>query len=106
MPLWEDEKLEFEVRNLAFDDRTRLQLPSSSKGVLVSTTTPAGWAELAGLLGDDLVVAAGGQEITSVEELHRSRDEAVKAAKRWWVLKVERRGKALFVEINLKPAYK
>ena len=106
LPLWEDEKLEFEVRNLAFDDRTRLQLPSSSKGVLVSTTTPDGWAELAGLHGDDLVVAAGGQEITSVEELHRSRDEAVKAAKRWWVLKVERRGNALFVEINLKPAYK
>jgi serine protease Do len=105
LPLWEDEKLEFEVRNLAFDDRTRLQLASSASGVLVSTTTPAGWAELAGLHGDDLVVAAEGLPITTVEELHRSRDEAVKAGKRWWVLKVERRGKTLFVEINLKPAH-
>jgi len=105
LPLWEDEKLEFEVRNLAFDDRTRLQLAASASGVLVSTTTPAGWAELAGLHGDDLVVAAEGQPIANVEELHRSRDEAVKAGKRWWVLQVERRGKTLFVEINLKPAY-
>jgi S1-C subfamily serine protease len=105
LPLWEDEKLEFEVRNLAFDDRTRLQLAASASGVLVSTTTPAGWAELAGLHGDDLVVAAEGQPIANVEELHRSRDEAVKAGKRWWVLQVERRGKTLFVEINLKPAH-
>jgi S1-C subfamily serine protease len=105
LPLWEDEKLEFEVRNLAFDDRTRLQLAASASGVLVSTTTPAGWAELAGLHGDDLVVAAEGRPIANVEELHRSRDEAVKAGKRWWVLQVERRGKTLFVEINLKPAH-
>jgi serine protease Do len=103
MPLWEDEKLEFEVRDLAFEDRTRLQLPPSTKGVLVATTTPAGWAELAGLHGDDLVITAGGQPIATVDELHRSRDEAVRAGKRWWVLQVERRGQTLFVEINLKP---
>jgi len=104
MPLWEDEKLEFEVRDIAFDDRTRLQLSPTATGALVSTTTPAGWAELAGLHGDDLVLTAGGTTITTVADLHRARDEAVKAGKRWWVLQVERRGQTLFVEINLKPA--
>jgi serine protease Do len=104
MPLWEDEKLEFEVRNLAFDDRTRLQLASSASGVLVATTTPSGWAELAGLRGDDLVIAAGSTPITSVDELHRARDEAVKSGKHWLVLQVERRGQTLFIEINLKSA--
>jgi serine protease Do len=104
MPLWEDDKLEFEVRDLSFDDRTRLQLSPHATGALVATTTPAGWAELAGLHGDDLVLAAGGTPITTVAELHRARDEAVKAGKRWWVLQVERRGQTLFVEINLKPA--
>ncbi len=101
MPLWEDEKLEFEVRELAFDDRTRLQLAPGAKGVLVSTTTPAGWAELAGLHGDDLVISAGGAAVTSVDDLKRSRAEAVKSGKPWWVLQVERRGQDLFIEINL-----
>jgi S1-C subfamily serine protease len=101
MPVWEDEKLEFEVRDLAFDDRTRLQLAPTVTGVLVSTTTPAGWAELAGLRGDDLVIAADGVPVVSVDELHHSRGEAVKAGRRWWVLQVERRQQTLFVEINL-----
>ncbi len=104
MPLWDDEKLEFEVRDLAFEDRTRLQLPASAQGVLVATTTPSGWAELAGLHGDDLVIAVGATPITTVDELHRARDEAFKAGRRWFVLQVERRGQTLFIEINLKTA--
>jgi S1-C subfamily serine protease len=101
MPLWEDERLEFEVRDLAFDDRTRLQLAPSASGVLVSTTARAGWAELAGLRGDDLVIAADGVPVANVEELRKARSEAVKAGRRWWVLQVERRRQTLFIEINL-----
>ncbi len=104
MPLWDDEKLEFEVRDLAFEDRTRLQLASTATGVLVASTTASGWAELAGLHGDDLVIAAGAAPITTVDELHRARDEAFKAGRRWFVLQVERRGQTLFIEINLKSA--
>jgi serine protease Do len=101
MPLWEDEKLEFEVREIAFDDRTRLQLDPADTGVLVSTTTQAGWAELAGLVGDDLIVAANGSPVATIEELRKARSEAIAAGKRWLVLKVRRRGETLFVEINL-----
>jgi S1-C subfamily serine protease len=101
MPLWEDEKLEFEVREIAFDDRTRLQLDPAATGVLVSTTTQAGWAELAGLVGDDLIVAANGSPIANIEELRKARSEAIASGKRWFVLKVSRRGETLFVEINL-----
>jgi serine protease Do len=101
MPLWEDEKLEFEVRDLSFDDRARLQLAPSARGALVSTTTPAGWAELAGLHGDDLVVAAGGVPVSNVEDLRTARADAVKSGKGWWVLQVERLGQTSFVEINL-----
>jgi serine protease Do len=104
MPMWEDLKLEFEVRDLAFDDRARLQLAASAAGALVATTTPAGWAELAGLEGDDLITSAGGVPVATAEDLHRARDKAVKAGAHWWVLQVNRRGETLFVEINLKPA--
>jgi serine protease Do len=101
MPLWDDEKLEFSVRDLAFDDRTRLQLEPSTTGVLVSSTTQAGWAELAGLRGDDIVIAAGGSPIAAVGDLRQARADALKSGNRWWVLKVSRRGQTLFVEINL-----
>lgn len=104
MPWWEDLRLEYSVHELAFDDRVRLQLAPNAAGVLVESATPAGWAGLAGLRGDDLVLSAGGAEVNTVEELHRLRDEAVRSEKNWWVLQVQRRGQTLFIEINLKPA--
>lgn len=103
MPLWEDEKLEFEVRQLSFDDRARLELPDKASGVLVSSAVPSGWAELGGLQGDDLVLAADGAPVATVDDLHRARDAAARAGKRWLVLEVLRRGRTAFIEINLKP---
>jgi serine protease Do len=103
MPLWEDEKLEFEVRQISFEDRARLELLDTAAGVLVSSTVPSGWAELGGLRGDDLVLAADGASVPTVDDLHRARDAAAGSGRRWLVLEVLRRGKTVFVEINLKP---
>jgi S1-C subfamily serine protease len=100
----EDTRLEFAVRDLAFDDRVRLQLAPDETGVLVETSTLAGWAYLAGLRTDDLVQRAGDTPVTSVAELRRARDEAVKSGREWWVLLARRSGESFFVEINLKPA--
>jgi serine protease Do len=104
MPYWKDEALEYEVRDLAFDDHVRLQLPPEATGVLVATVDRAGWAALAGLHGDDLVLEAGDKHVATVAELRSAREEAVRAGQAWWVLLVQRRGQTLFVEINLKPA--
>jgi serine protease Do len=101
---WEDVQLEFAVRDVAFDDRVRLQLAPAEQGVLVESSTLAGWAYLAGLRNDDLVQRAGGAPVGSVAELRRARDEAVKGGRDWWVLLVRRRGETFFVELNLKPA--
>jgi serine protease Do len=103
MPSWQDIKLEYFVRDIAFDDRVRLQLPINAKGVLVESAAPAGWAALAGLRSDDLIEMAGGEPVNSVAELEKARDRAVSGDKPWWVLLVRRRGQTLFVEINLKP---
>jgi serine protease Do len=104
MPWWEDPDLEFSAHDIAFDDRTRLQLPIDARGVLVESAVPAGWAALAGLRSDDLIETAGGAPVVSVEELQRARTAAVKSGATWWVLLVKRSGQTLFVEINLKPA--
>ncbi|HWA09821.1 MAG TPA: PDZ domain-containing protein [Opitutaceae bacterium] len=103
LPYWEDDKLEYEVREIAFDDRVRLQLPPTESGVLVATVVRAGWAYLAGLHADDLVVEAGGKRVTSLDEFHQARDAAARSGAEWLVLLVQRRGETLFVEISLKP---
>ena len=99
----EDLQLEFSVREIAFDDRVRLQLGTDARGAIVESAAPAGWAALAGLRADDVIEMAGGATIASLDDLKRAREQAVASGKAWWVLLVRRRGQTLFVEINLKP---
>lgn len=103
MPWWQDEQLEFSAREIAFDDRVRLQLATDAKGAIVESAVPAGWAALAGLRADDVIERASGAAIATLDDLKRSRAEATASGKSWWVLLVRRRGQTLFVEINLKP---
>ena len=103
MPWWHDEQLEFSVRDLAFDDRAGLQLDPALQGVLVESADSAGWASLAGLHAEDIILKAGGQPVATVAELRRARQEAAHSGRDWWVLLVQRYSQTLFVEINLKP---
>ncbi|MGH7944984.1 MAG: PDZ domain-containing protein, partial [Opitutaceae bacterium] len=104
LPRWQDLQLEFTARDIAFDDRVRLQLPIKAQGAIVESVVPAGWAALGGLRSDDVIEKAGDAAVVSVSDLMRARDEAAAGNKSWWVLLVRRRGQTLFVEINLKPA--
>ncbi len=103
VPWWQDEMLEFSARDIAFDDRVKLQLGSEAKGALVESAVPAGWAALAGLRADDVIEQANGAAVASLEDLKRARDGVAAEGKAWLVLLVRRRGQTLFVEINLKP---
>ncbi|MDP3072505.1 MAG: PDZ domain-containing protein [Opitutaceae bacterium] len=102
MPWWQDVALEFSARELAFEDRVRLQIGPDAKGAIVESAIPAGWAALAGLRADDVIERAGDTLVAGLEDLKQAR--AAADGKPWWVLLVRRRGQTLFVEINLKPA--
>ncbi len=104
MPWWEDIQLEFSAREIAFDDRVRLQLSPEAEGVLVESAVPAGWAALAGLKADDVIEKAGDVRVKNLTELKQARELAVTNGGEWWVLLVRRRGQTQFVEITLKPA--
>jgi serine protease Do len=106
MDYWDDVALEFAVRDIAFEDRVRLQLPVGAKGALVERVVPAGWAALAGLRQDDLILKADDVTVASVPELKEARTRAAASERTTWVLLVERRGQTLFIEINLTPAKK
>ncbi len=103
MPWWQDVQLEFSAREIAFDDRVRLQIGTEARGAIVESAAPAGWAALAGLRADDVIERAGETAIANLEDLKRAREQAVTAGKAWWVMLVRRRGQTLFVEISLKP---
>jgi len=106
MPYGEDLDLEFAVREVAFDDRVRLQLSPEAKGILVESVVPSGWAALAGLRGDDLIMQAGGSAVASVADLKTAREAAGKTGREWWVLLVQRRSQTRFIELKLKPTAK
>ena len=103
MAWWQDQQLEFSAREIAFDDRVRLQIGNEASGAIVESAAPAGWAALAGLRADDVIESAGGAAIANLEDLKRARTAIVASGKAWWVLLVRRRGQTLFVEISLKP---
>ena len=89
--------------NPCFDDRVRLQFAQDAKGVLVESVLPSGWAALAGLRGDDLILKAGDAPVPNVAELKAAREAAGKSGAVWWPLLVHRRGQTLFIELKLKP---
>jgi serine protease Do len=103
MAWWQDELLEFSARDIAFDDRVKLQLGVGAKGALVESAVPAGWAALAGLRADDVIEQANGAAVSSLDDLKRAREALASSGKSWLVLLVRRRGQTQFVEINLKP---
>ena len=105
LPRWEELALEFVARELAFDDRVRLQIATDAQGAIVESAIPAGWSALAGLRADDIIELADGARITNLADLKRASEQAIAAKKAWWVLLVRRRGQTLFVEINLKPTH-
>jgi serine protease Do len=104
LPRRQDLQLEFTARDIAFDDRVRLQLPVTATGVMVESAVPAGWAALGGLRADDVIERAGDAPVATVGDLTRALEEALAQGKAWWVLLVRRRGQTLFVEMNLKSA--
>lgn len=103
MAWWEDVQLEFSARDLAFDDRVRLQLAPDAKGALIESSAPAGWAALAGLRANDVIQKAGDTPIENLADFKQAREQLTASTKEWWVLFVRRGGQTLFVEINLKP---
>jgi serine protease Do len=63
-------EFEFAARDITPLDKMENRWPLSQKGILVNDVTPGGWAQMAGLRMDDLILAINGQPVDSVEELN------------------------------------
>ncbi len=97
---YKDNNFEITVRDLSFDDRTAQQLDDAFLGVLVERVEYAGWAALAHLAMEDILIAVDGQstpDITAVEKLLKAAE--ARKAKRV-VFFVKRGIHTMFLEIE------
>lgn len=65
------EFFEFTARDLSRDDRVHKNIEDSTKGVLVTTVKNGGWANLAGLQAEDILLSVDRKPTESVSELKR-----------------------------------
>jgi serine protease Do len=66
---YKDEQFEFSAREMSLNDRVAARLPGELRGVKISSIKNAGWAALAGLGGNDVLLAVDGHETGSIVEL-------------------------------------
>jgi serine protease Do len=104
LPAFVDARLELTVRELAFEDRNRLRLGLEQPGILVENVERAGWAALAGLRGDDVLLEAGGEPVRDVAHFESLRNSVLEGDGDWWILQLLRAGQTLYVQINLQAA--
>ncbi|OQC36949.1 MAG: putative periplasmic serine endoprotease DegP-like precursor [Acidobacteria bacterium ADurb.Bin051] len=100
LPRRREERLELVVRDLTRFDRLRLRLGPEATGALVVEVASGGWADLAGVRGDDLIVAFDRQPVTDAEAFLRAAAAPCELAACTRELLVERSGQTqiLFVE--------
>ena len=67
----EQETLEFSVRELTVDDRARKRWGVELQGVMVAEAARGGWAQMAGLRLEDLLLAINDRRVPTVAEFQR-----------------------------------
>jgi serine protease Do len=102
MKRWKSSVCEFVVRNLAFEDRVAYELDRGLSGVLVVDVQRAGWAALAGLQTDDIVLAVDGQPMPDVKTLEAMMKKLQAVKKKYIIFFVRRGLQTLFLEFQPK----
>jgi S1-C subfamily serine protease len=97
---YRDERFDFSVRDLTFNDRRDPRLESGQHGALVTGVESGGWAALARLAVGDIVVAVDGRPVSSGDELRAEMQRVAEARPRQVVFLVRRGVSTLFLELE------
>jgi len=98
------EELEFGVREVTFLDRIRNRWSREQAGVVVTEVTPGGWAQMAGLRIEDLLLAVQERPVESIERFEEVMRRLL--AERPRVVKVFLRRGARTHFVFLEPEWK
>jgi S1-C subfamily serine protease len=94
------ETLEVAVRELTLEDRVRYRWGDDVKGVMVSEAERGGWAQMAGLHLDDLLLTVNDQPVPSVVEFEKVTKRLAKERPAVVRLFVQRGGATHFVVVE------
>ncbi|HEV8630862.1 MAG TPA: PDZ domain-containing protein [Thermoanaerobaculia bacterium] len=97
VPRAAQETLEFAVRELTLEDRVRNRWSLDVKGVLVADADRGGWAQMAGLRLDDLLLAVNDEPVPTVADFQRVMKKLVVAKPKVVRLFLRRGGTTHFV---------
>jgi len=100
LPEYEDEELEYTVRELSFGDRVFLRIQPEEHAILVENIESAGWASLAGLRQGDLLLKVNGTEVRGIQQMGELMDQIHQAKPQRVVFFVKRGIHTLFIEIE------
>lgn len=98
LPRHKDEHFELTIRDLGFEDRTAKQIGDTVSGVFVERVEPAGWASLARLALDDVIVAIDGTPTPDVAAAKKLLTAAAAGRQKRLVFFVRRGIHSLFLE--------
>ena len=88
------------MRAITFEDRVRQRWQEDMEGVVVTDVTPGGWAALAGLRGDDLLLSVQDHALTSPEQLAAVMAKAVDGRPRFLRIFVRRGNRTAFIFVE------
>jgi S1-C subfamily serine protease len=97
---FQDEAFDLTLERLTELDRIHRQLPADFHGVNIAQVETGGWAQLAGLRGNDLVLSIDGAPTPEVNDAETQLKAAAQARSRRVVFFVRRGVHTLFVELE------
>lgn len=103
MKKYRDDIFDFTVREIGFLDRAREKWEENQQGVLVESVGEGGWAALAHLAVDDLILTIDGQKVNDVASIEKIMKKVAEVKPKSVVLRVQRGIHDLYIE--LKPSW-
>ena len=100
MPEYEEENLEFTVRELSFADRVFMRLEPDENVLLVDNVESAGWASLAGLKQGDLLLQINGDGVNGLDSFKKKMGSLSKSMPETIIFFIKRGIHTLFIELQ------
>ena len=100
MAKWKDAEFEFSACDLTDAMRDEWNLPASLAAARVTEVIPSGWADLAGLKKDDLILSIDGESITGAADLEKKLTTLKSAKPAQTVFFIQRGVRNRFIQIE------
>ena len=100
LPSFEEEFMEFTVRELSFADRAYHRMPEEQTGLLVENVELAGWASLAGMMQGDILLSVNKHPVDNTRDFENQIEELAKEKISSVLFQLKRGIHTLFIEIE------